>query len=82
MLSFFTQATLALLLSGPTLAQNKPAPNTFASEVPQSESVALAKIVEDDPASVPAQRKGGDSSPAYTLYSQQLPIPPIAEVKQ
>ena len=75
MLSFFTHA---LLLSGSALAQNKPAPDRFASEIPQSES----KIVEDDPASEPAARKGGNSSPAYTLYSAQLPIPPIAQVKQ
>lgn len=79
MLSFFTHA---LLLSGSALAQNKPAPDRFASEIPQSESVALSKIVEDDPASEPAARKGGNSSPAYTLYSAQLPIPPIAQVKQ
>ncbi|OAL02734.1 hypothetical protein IQ06DRAFT_119700 [Phaeosphaeriaceae sp. SRC1lsM3a] len=82
MLSFFTQATLALLLSRPALAQNNPSSNRFASEVPQSETVALSNIVEDDPANLPAARKGGDESPAYTLYSAALPIPPVAQVKQ
>ncbi|KAH7074627.1 Cupredoxin [Paraphoma chrysanthemicola] len=81
MLSFFTQASL-LALAVPVLAQVKPAPSRFNSQVPQSEVAALAGIVEDDPANAPAQRKGGDESPAYTLYSVALPIPPVAQVKQ
>jgi hypothetical protein len=82
MLSFITQAALALSLAGPGLAQVRPAPDRFASQIPQSEAAALAGIVEDDPANVPAQRGGGDGSPAYTLYSVALPIPPVAQVKQ
>ncbi|KAH7386689.1 Cupredoxin [Phaeosphaeria sp. MPI-PUGE-AT-0046c] len=82
MLSFFTQATIALLISGSALAQNKPSSNRFVGEGPQSETVALSQIVEDDPAGLPAARKGGSESPAYTLYSTTLPIPPVAQVKQ
>jgi bilirubin oxidase len=80
MLSLITQATLALNIAG--LAFGQVTPNRFASEIPQAETVALANIVEDDPASIPAARKGGSSSPAYTLYSAALPIPPVAQVKQ
>lgn len=82
MLSFFTQATLALILAGPTISQVNDPADRFASEIPQAESVALSKIVEDDPADAPPARKGGDASPAYTLYSVALPIPPVAQVKQ
>jgi len=81
MLSFVTQASLALLLAVPILGQAAK-PNRFASEIPQTEAVALAGIVEDDSISLAAARKGGDESPAYTLYSMALPIPPVAQVKQ
>jgi bilirubin oxidase len=81
MLSLITQATLALNIVGLAFGQVKPT-DRFASEIPQAETVALSKIVEDDSTSVPAARKGGNSSPAYTLYSAALPIPPVAQVKQ
>jgi hypothetical protein len=80
MLSFITQTTLALSISGLAFAQVKP--DRFASEIPKSEAVALANIVEDSPTGAPAARKGGKTSPAYTLYSVALPIPPVAQVKQ
>jgi hypothetical protein len=80
MLSFITQATLALSISGLAFAQVKPT-DRFASEIPKSEAVALANIVEDSPTGA-AARKGGSASPAYTLYSVALPIPPVAQVKQ
>ncbi|KAF2031423.1 Cupredoxin [Setomelanomma holmii] len=83
MLSLITHAAFALSLAGLVLGQAaKPTPNRFASEIPQSEAVALAGIVEDDPASAPAFPQGGSSSAAYTLYSAALPIPPLAQVKQ
>jgi bilirubin oxidase len=75
------QATLALSYSGLAFAQVKPT-NRFASEIPKSEAVALANIMEDSPTSAPAARKGGSASPAYTLYSVALPIPPVAQIKQ
>jgi hypothetical protein len=80
MLSFITQASLALFLAHPILGQ---AGNRFVSQIPKEEVVALSNIVEDDPNSLPAGRSGGDEeSPAYTLYSVTLPIPPVAQVKQ
>jgi bilirubin oxidase len=82
MLSFFTRATLALIIAGPASGQAITPSNRFASEIPKTEAVALSGIVEDDPANAPAARKGGSESPAYTLYSAALPIPPVAQVKQ
>jgi bilirubin oxidase len=82
MLSLVTKATLAFLLAVPTLGQVAKPPSRFASEIPKAEAVALAGIVEDDPNNLPAARKGDDESPAYTLYSVPLPIPPVAQVKQ
>jgi hypothetical protein len=82
MLSFFTQATLAFLLAGSASAQSNVPSNRFAGEIPKAEALALSQIVEDDPAGAPAARKGGSQSPAYTLYSAALPIPPLAQVKQ
>lgn len=83
MLSFVTQASLALLLAVPIVGQAAKAPNRFASEIPKAEAVALAGIVEDDSNSLASARKGGDDeSPAYKLYSVELPIPPVAQVKQ
>jgi bilirubin oxidase len=82
MVSFFTRAALAFIVAGPALGQTVTPSNRFASEVPKTEAVALSKIVEDDGANAPAARKGGSESPAYTLYSAALPIPPVAQVKQ
>lgn len=83
MLSSLAHAALFLSLSAPVLGQiaAKPAPDRFVSEIPQSEKTALAGIVEDAPDSA-AARKGGSGSPAYTLYSAPLAIPPQAQVKQ
>jgi bilirubin oxidase len=82
MLSIVTQATLALFLAAYASAQSNAAPNRFAGEIPKAEALALSQIVEDDPAGASAARKGGSESPAYTLYSAALPIPPLAQVKQ
>jgi len=83
MLSFITQAALTLALTGTVVAQGTTPANRFKSGIPQTEAVALTQIVEDDPANLPAARSGGDDeSPAYTLYSATLPIPPVAQVKQ
>jgi bilirubin oxidase len=82
MVSFITQAMVALIIAGPALAQVKAPPNRFASEIPKAEAVALSQIVEDEVVGAPAARKGGSDSPAYTLYSAALPIPPVAHVKQ
>jgi bilirubin oxidase len=80
MLWFLTQATLALIVTSPAFTQGTS--NRFASEIPQAEAVALSQIVEDEVVGAPAARKGGSNSPAYTLYSAALPIPPVAQVKQ
>jgi bilirubin oxidase len=82
MLSIVTQATLALFLAASASAQSNAPSNRFAGEIPKAEAVALSQIVEDDPAGAPAARKGGSESPAYTLYSAALPIPPLAQIKQ
>lgn len=87
MLSSLAHAALLLSLSSSVLGQAapaaaKPAPDRFVSEIPQSEKIALAGIVEDAPDSGAAARKGGNGSPAYTLYSAPLAIPPQAQVKQ
>jgi hypothetical protein len=84
MLSLSVQAALLLSLAVPNFAQISPDPNRFKSEIPQAEAQKLTQIVEDQPDAVPggSARKGGNSSPAYTLYSAALPIPPVAQVKQ
>lgn len=82
MFSFVIHAALAMLLAAPIVAQAAVPASRFSVEIPKAEAAILSQIVEDDPASVPAQRKGGSESPAYTLYSATLPIPPLAQVKQ
>lgn len=82
MVSFLTRATLALSLTTLCHAQAAKVPqDRFASQIPKQESAALAAIVEDQPGA-PAARQGDSSSPAYSLYSVALPIPPVAQVKQ
>jgi hypothetical protein len=75
MLSFFTQANLALILA--TLALTQGVSDHFFSEILQAEEVALTQIVEDKVVIAATLRKGGDESPAYKLYSVALPIPPV-----
>lgn len=83
MLSLPAKAAILLSFALPILGQSSPASNQFTSEIPQSEAAKLSQIVEDEPINTPANaRKGGADSPAYTLYSSQLPIPPVAQVKQ
>jgi bilirubin oxidase len=80
MLSFFTQANLALILATPALTQGTS--DRFFSEIPQAEEVALTQIVEDKVVTTPALRKGGDESPVYNLYSVALAILLVTQVKQ
>lgn len=76
----FNIANVALAL---TLATRCAGQDRFVSEIPESETVALSQIVEDDPANDPQARKGGDQSPEYKpLYQKALPIPPVAVPKQ
>lgn len=83
MLFTLRQALLVLSFTSACLSQTAKVPlNRFASEIPAAEAKALAGILEDDPAGVPTTRKGGSTTPAYTLYSAALVIPPVAQVKQ
>lgn len=83
MLLLLTHAILAISLAAPCLAQTGKVPlNRFASDIPKEETLVLAGIVEDAAGGALAARQGGDSSPAYTLYSVALPIPPVAQVQQ
>lgn len=83
MLSKLAHIALALSYATHCFAQTAKVPqDRFANQIPKTESLALAQIVEDDPASAPAARGGGSSTPSYTLYSVALPIPPLAQVKQ
>ncbi|KAJ4344687.1 uncharacterized protein N0V89_012431 [Didymosphaeria variabile] len=74
MLSKLARATVALTLTSSCLVQAQ-----FATKVPAAEASAVAGIVEDDPADFPKFKKTG--SPAYTLYSEALPIPAPATPK-
>lgn len=79
MLSLLPNFIFLSSLALPLLAQ---VPDRFASENPESEKITLSQIVEDEPGNGTVVRKRSISSPAYTLYSAALPIPPIAQVKQ
>ncbi|KAI8177237.1 Bilirubin oxidase [Colletotrichum sp. SAR 10_65] len=60
-------------------AQNSSFSETHVSEIPESEVVALAQIVEDDPGDVFTLQKDW-LSPEYALiYKVALPIPPVKE---
>lgn len=81
MWSKLAQTVLTLSFATHCLSQNVTVPgDRFYSEIPQEEAAALAEIVED-PAPVIVKR-GSGTSPALTLYSTALPIPPVAQVKQ
>lgn len=60
-------------------AQNSSFSETHVSEIPESEVVTLAQIVEDDPGDVFTLQKDW-LSPEYALiYKVALPIPPVKE---
>lgn len=77
MFSKLTGATFALSLLAQGMAQS-----SIATEIPAAEASALATIVEDDPNSIPAAKKGGGTSPPLALYQKPLPIPDVAVPKQ
>ena len=67
------------LIASKAFAQDSAFTPAYLSEIPETEKVALAQIVEDDPNDVMSVKKSS-LSPEYPLiYKVPLPIPPIKQ---
>ncbi|KAF6794167.1 bilirubin oxidase [Colletotrichum sojae] len=60
-------------------AQNSSFSETHVSQIPESEVVALAQIVEDDPGDIFTLQKDWESPEYALIYKVALPIPPVKE---
>lgn len=53
--------------------------NNFLSEIPESESVALQSVIEDDPDGDMSVQKDWESPEYPLIFRSPLPIPPILQ---